>query len=134
MSSFNRVMLMGNITRDVELKYLPNGTACADFSVAVNSKRKSGNEWIEEVDFFDVTLFGKTAEVTNQYLSKGSPIFIEGRLKYETWEKDGQKRSKVKVIGERMQMIGGKSDGGPAPARKSNEARAQSTSDDEAPF
>ena len=133
MSSYNRVMLMGNLTRDVELKYLPSGAACADLGIAVNEKRKQGEQWIDGVNFFDVTLFGKTAEVASQYLSKGSPIFIEGRLKFEQWEKDGQKRSKVKVIGERMQMIGGKGDGGGSSGSAKPSASTQSD-DDDAPF
>ncbi|TWT65182.1 single-stranded DNA-binding protein [Allorhodopirellula solitaria] len=113
MASFNRVMLMGNLTRDIELRYLPSGMAVSEFGLAVNDKRKnSDGQWVEDVNFFDITLYGRTAEVASEYLSKGSPIFIEGRLKHDTWEKDGQKRSKVKVIGERMQMIGGRSDSG----------------------
>lgn len=109
MASFNRVMLMGNLTRDIELRYLPSGTAVSEFGLAVNDKRKSADgQWVDDVNFFDITLFGRTAEVASEYLSKGSPVFIEGRLRQDTWEKDGQKRSKVKVIGERMQMIGGR--------------------------
>jgi len=107
MASYNRVMLMGNLTRDIELRYLPSGMAVTEFGLAVNERRKSSDgQWVDDVSFFDITLFGRTAEVASEYLSKGSPIFIEGRLKQDTWEKDGQKRSKVKVIGERMQMLG----------------------------
>lgn len=113
MASFNRVMLMGNLTRDIELRYLPSGMAVCDLGLAVNDKRKgSDGQWVDDVNFFDITLFGRTAEVASEYLSKGSPIFIEGRLKYDTWEKDGQKRSKVKVIGERMQMLSSRDGGG----------------------
>lgn len=113
MASYNRVMLMGNLTRDIELRYLPSGVAVSEFGLAVNEKRKnSEGQWVEDVNFFDITLYGRTAEVASEYLSKGSPIFIEGKLKHDTWEKDGQKRSKVKVIGERMQMIGGRNEGG----------------------
>ncbi|MFG0290808.1 MAG: single-stranded DNA-binding protein [Rhodopirellula sp. JB044] len=116
MASFNRVMLMGILSRDIELSFLPSGMAVSEFGLAVNDKRKnSEGQWVDDVNFFDITLFGRTAEVASEYLSKGSPIFIEGRLKYDSWEKDGQKRSKVKVIGERMQMIGGRSDGGGNP-------------------
>ena len=107
MASFNRVILVGNLTRDVELRYIPSGTAVADVGLAINDKRKQGDEWVEETTFVDVTLWARTAEVASEYLSKGSPVLIEGRLKLETWEKDGQKRSKLKVIGERMQMLGG---------------------------
>ena len=116
MASFNRVILLGNLTRDVELRHLQSGTAVADVGLAVNDRRKSpSGEWIEETSFIDVTLWGRTAEVAAQYLSKGSPMLVEGRLKQETWEKDGQKRSKVKVIGERMQMVGSRGGGSGSP-------------------
>ena len=115
MASFNRVILLGNLTRDVELRYVPSGMAVTDVGLAVNDRRKNqAGEWIEEVTFVDITLWGRTAEVASEYLSKGSPIMIEGRLKLDTWETDGQKRSKLKVVGERMQMVGGRG-GGQAP-------------------
>jgi single-strand DNA-binding protein len=114
MASYNRVVLMGNITADVDLRYTSNNTAVADVTVAINDKRKSpSGEWVEETVFVDVTLWGRTAEVAGEYLSKGSPIFIEGRLKLDRWETDGQKRSKLRVVCERMQLIGGRGgDGG----------------------
>src|SRR5436190_8414206 len=113
MASFNRVILLGNLTRDVEVRYLQSGPAVADVGLAVNDRRKGQNgEWIEETTFVDVTLWGRTAEVAGEYLGKGSPILIEGRLKYDTWEKDGQKRSKLSVVCERMQMVGSKGGGG----------------------
>jgi single-strand DNA-binding protein len=113
MASFNRVILLGNLTRDVEVRYLQSGTAVADVGMAVNDRRKGQNgEWIEETTFVDVTLWGRTAEVAGEYLSKGSPLLVEGRLKYDTWEKDGQKRSKLSVVCERMQMVGSKGGGG----------------------
>ena len=113
MASFNRVIVMGNLTRDVEVRYLQSGMAVADIGIAVNDRRKNQQtgEWIEEVTFVDVTLWGRTAEVAGEYLSKGSPIFIEGRLKLDQWEKDGQKHSKLKVIGERLQMLGAREAG-----------------------
>jgi single-strand DNA-binding protein len=121
MANFNRVMLMGNITRDIELRYLPSGMAVSEFSIAVNEKRKgSDGQWIDEANFFEIVLYGRTAEVASEYLSKGSPIFIEGRLRHETWEKDGQKRSKVRIVGEKMQMIGGRPDGGSSNSAASN--------------
>lgn len=113
MASFNRVILVGNLTRDIELKYTPGGTGVTDIGMAVNDRRKNSNgEWVDEVTFVDVTLWGRTAEVASEYLSKGAPILIEGRLKLDTWETDGQKRSKLRVICERMQMLGGVSGGG----------------------
>lgn len=113
MASFNRVILLGNLTRDVEVRYLQSGTAVADIGMAVNDRRKGQNgEWIDETTFVDVTLWGRTAEVAGEYLTKGSPLLVEGRLKYDTWEKDGQKRSKLSVVCERMQMVGSKGGGG----------------------
>ena len=115
MASFNRVILLGNLTRDIEVRYLQSGMAVADIGMAVNDRRKGQNgEWIEETTFVDVTLWGRTAEVASEYLSKGSPLLVEGRLKYDTWEKDGQKRSKLSVVCERMQMVGSKGGGGGA--------------------
>jgi single-strand DNA-binding protein len=111
MASFNRVILVGNLTRDPELRYIPSGTAVCDIGLAVNDRRKNANgEWVEETTFVDVTLWARTAEVASEYLSKGSPVLVEGRLKFDTWEtNDGQKRSKLRVVGERMQMLGGRS-------------------------
>jgi single-strand DNA-binding protein len=107
MAAFNRVILMGNITTEIELRSTQGGTAVCDVSLAVNDRRKNqAGEWVEDTTFVDVTLWGRTAEVAAEYLGKGSPILIEGRLKLETWESDGQKRSKLKVVGERMQMLG----------------------------
>lgn len=112
MASFNRVILMGNLTRDVELKYTGSQLAVTELGLAVNDRRKNAQgEWVEEVTFVDITLWGRTAEVAAEYLSKGSPVFIEGRLKLDSWEKDGKKNYKLRVVGERMQMIGGR--GGP---------------------
>ena len=114
MASFNRVILMGNLTRDVELRYTPRQTAVTDIRVAVNDRRRSADgDWVDEATFVDVTLWGRTAEVASQYLGKGSPILIEGRLRLDTWETDGQKRSRLRVVGERMQMLGGRSSGQP---------------------
>ena len=112
MASYNRVVLVGNLTRDIELRYTTGGTAVTDIGIAVNDRRKSATgEWVDEVTYVDVTLWGRTAEVASEYLGKGSPILVEGRLKYESWETDGQKRSKLKVVGERMQMLSGSQGG-----------------------
>jgi single-strand DNA-binding protein len=115
--SYNRVVLMGNITRDIDLRYTPSGTAVTDIGLAMNDRRKVDGEFVEEVTFVDVTLWGRTAEVAAEYLSKGSPILVEGRLKLDQWENDsGEKRQKLKVVGERMQMLGTKQDTGSAPS------------------
>jgi len=114
MASFNRVILLGNLTRDVEVKYLQSGMAVAEVGLAVNDRRKDSktNQWIEETTFVDVTFWGRTAEIAAEYLSKGSPVLVEGRLKLDQWETEGQKRSKLRVVCERMQMVGSKGGGG----------------------
>ena len=113
MASYNRVILVGNLTRDPELRYIPSGTAVSDIGLAVNDRVKKGSDWVDETTFVDVTLWARTAEVANEYLSKGSSVLIEGRLKLESWENnEGQKRSKLKVIADRMQMLGGRGGGG----------------------
>jgi single-strand DNA-binding protein len=112
MASFNRVILVGNLTRDPELRYIPSGTAVSEIGLAVNDRVKRGDQWVDETTFVDVTMWGRTAEVANEYLSKGAPVLIEGRLKLDSWEKDGQKRSKLRVVCEKMQMLGGRDGGG----------------------
>ena len=98
MASFNKVILVGNVTRDPELRYISSGTAVTDIGLAVNDRRKNAQgEWVEETTFVDVTLWGRTAEVAGEYVSKGSPLLIEGRLKLDQWEKDGKKNSKLRV-------------------------------------
>lgn len=120
MASFNRVILVGNLTRDVELKYISSGSAVTELGLAVNDRKKNqSGEWVEETTFIDVTLWGRTAEVASEYLGKGSSILIEGRLKLDTWESEGKKRSKLRVVGERMQMLGGKGGGGGGGRRSS---------------
>jgi single-strand DNA-binding protein len=112
MASFNRVILVGNLTRDVEIKYLQSGTAVTEIGLAVNDRVKRNNEWVDEVTFVDVTLWGRTAEIASEFLSKGSPVLIEGRLKLDSWEKDGKKNYKLRVVGEQMRMLGTKGGGG----------------------
>ena len=116
MASYNRVILMGNVTRDIQLRYTPAGTPVTEVGLAVNDRRKNANgEWIDETTFVDVTFWGRTAEVASEYLSKGAPVFVEGRLKLDTWEKDGQKNYKLRVVCDRMQLLSGKSEGGSRP-------------------
>lgn len=114
MASFNRVILVGNLTRDIELRYTPSQMAVTDIGLAVNDRRKNQQgEWIEETTFVDITLWGRTAEVASEYLKKGSNVLIEGRLKLDSWTgNDGQKKNKLRVVGEKMQMLGGKGGGG----------------------
>lgn len=118
MANFNRVFLMGNLTRDVELKYTPSNQAVANIGLAVNRryKTKDSGEQREETTFVDCEAWGRTAEVMNQYLAKGRPVFIEGRLKLDTWQdQNGGNRSKLKVVVENFQFVdsrGGSGGGG----------------------
>ncbi len=115
MANLNKVMLIGNLTRDPEVKYTPKGTAVTDIGLAINRVYSTdGGEKREETTFIDVTLWGRTAEVVNQYCKKGSPLFVEGRLQLDTWEdkQSGQKRSKLRVVGEGIQLLGAKGSGG----------------------
>jgi len=113
-ASYNKVFLLGNLTRDPEVRYTPKGSAVADLGIAVNRQYTlDSGEKREEVTFVDVTFWGRTAEVAGEYLKKGRSVFIEGRLQLDTWDdkQSGQKRSKLKVIGEMMQMLGGRPGG-----------------------
>ncbi len=113
MASYNRVVLLGNVTRDPELRYISSGTAVTDIGLAVNDRRKTPTgEWVEETTFVDVTLWGRTAEIACEFATKGAPLLIEGRLKLDTWEKDGKKNSKLRVVGEKLQLLGGRGEGG----------------------
>ena len=116
MPNLNKVMLMGNLTRDPEIKYTPKGTAVAEIGMAVNRvwATESG-EKREEVTFVDVELWGRQAELAGEYLKKGRPVYIEGRLKLDTWDdkQSGQKRSKMRVVCENMQFLGSREGGGP---------------------
>jgi len=114
LASLNNVLLLGNCIRDPEVKYTPSGTAVCDLGMAVNEKRKNASgEWVDEVTYVDVTTFGRTAEVAGEYLKKGAPFLIEGKLKLDQWQdkSSGQKRSKLKVVCDRLQLLGGKGGG-----------------------
>lgn len=134
MASLNKVMLIGNLTRDPEIRYTPKGTAVTDIGLAVNRVSTGENgERQEETTFVEVTLWGRTAEIAGQYLAKGRPVFIEGRLQMDQWQDktSGQTRSKLKVVGEAMQLLGGRGEGqgggggapGGPPAREYGESR-----------
>lgn len=146
-ASFNQVLLVGNVTRSIEVRYTPKGTAVADIGLAVNEKYKTeSGETREDVVFVDCTAWGKTAEICGQYLDKGSPVLIQGKLKMESWDDKatGQKRSKLKVTVERVQFLGSKGDrpGGVGaddqrPARAAGDdaqAPAAGSGDDQIPF
>jgi single-strand DNA-binding protein len=128
MANLNRVMLMGRLTRDPETRYTKTGTAVCDLSLAINrvlpaAEQEGGGERREEVTYVDITLWGKTAEVAQQYLTKGRGVFIEGRLQLDTWDdqQTGQKRSRLKVVGEHLEFLPGSK-----PAQGQSEAAAES--------
>ena len=115
MANVNKVILIGNITRDPEVRHTPKGTAVTDLGIAVNRVYSSEQgEKREETTFVDVTLWGRQAELAGEYLSKGRPVYIEGRLQMDSWEDkaSGQRRNKLKVVGETMQFLGGRNEGG----------------------
>jgi single-strand DNA-binding protein len=132
MASLNRVFLIGNLTRDPELRYIPSGTAVASFGLAVNRNYTTADgERKEEVCFIDITTWSKTAENCANYLSKGRPVFIEGRLQFRSWEtEDGQKRSKLDVVADRVQFLGGRR----ADAAPGAEQMGEIEADDDIPF
>lgn len=111
MANVNKVILIGNVTRDPEVRHTPKGTAVTDLGIAVNRVYSSEQgDKREETTFVDVTLWGRQAELAGEYLTKGRPVYIEGRLQMDSWEDkaSGQKRSKLKVVGEAMQFLGGR--------------------------
>jgi single-strand DNA-binding protein len=126
MASFNKVILLGNLTRDPEVRYTPKGSAVCDLGVAVNRQYTlDSGEKREEVTYVDVVLWSRLAEIAGEYLKKGRPIFIEGRLQLDTWDdkQSGQKRSKLRVIGETMQLLGGRPPGAGGGTEGGEEAR-----------
>lgn len=135
MTSFNKVILIGNLTRDPEIRYTPSGTPVAKFGLAVNNRYKQANEMREEVCFIDVVVFGKQAENCGQYLNKGSGVIIDGRLSQQRWEtEEGQKRTKHEVIAQSVRFMP-KGPGRPASADQPGEATEEpDSSDSDIPF
>ena len=107
MADINQVVLIGRLTRDAELKYTTSGQAVCKFSLAVNRTRKNGEQWEEEPNFFDIVLWGKRGEALNQYLTKGKTVGVEGELRQDRWQQDGQNRSKVEIVANNIQLLGG---------------------------
>ena len=112
MADINHVVLVGRLTRDAELKYTQGGAAVCRFSIAINRRRKNGEEWVEEANYFDIVLWGRQGEALNQYLVKGKQVAVEGELRQNRWEQDGQSRSKVEIIANNLQLLGGGSGSG----------------------
>ena len=121
MTDLNHVVLIGRLTKDLgtderSFGYVANGQARANVSIAVNRSKKTGDQWTDEVNYFDITIWGKTAENLKPYLTKGKMIAVDGYLKQDRWEKDGQKMSKVSVVANNVQLLGGKGDAAPGQA------------------
>ncbi len=139
MSNFNKVIIMGRLTRDVELKSVNNGTSLAQIGIAVNERRKTRDgTWQDDVHFVEVTFWGKQAEVLSQYMEKGQPLLIEGRLKQDRWESDGQKHSRLKVHGEKFSFVGPRQHGSEVILQETpshvNKRTPVTTPDDDIPF
>jgi single-strand DNA-binding protein len=129
MASFNKVILLGNLTRDPEVRYTPKGSAVCDLGIAVNRVYTTDSgERREEVTFVDVVLWARLAEIAGEYLKKGRPVFIEGRLQMDTWDdkQTGQKRTRLRVVGETMQLLGGRPAGTGAAGETAGENRQAS--------
>ncbi len=134
MANLNRVIMMGNLTRDPQVRYTATGTPVATLGLAVNTRIKHGDEWKDDPCFIDVVVFGKQAESCGEYLSKGRPVLIEGRLQYRTWEsQDGQKRSKHEVLADRVQFMprAGRTSEGGLPGET---GEGDAMEDDDVPF
>jgi single-strand DNA-binding protein len=144
MANINRVVLVGNLTKDPELRHTPSGTAVCSLRIAVNSRRRDeSGQWVDKPNYFDVSIFGNQAESSAQYLSKGRPVGIDGRLDWREWDaQDGSKRQAVQIIAESVQFLGGRGDapegGGnqfvPAGAAAESTADFPQTADDDIPF
>ena len=107
MIDINNVTLVGRLTKDADIRYTTGGTAVLNFSVAVNESRKQGDQWVEEVNFFDVTLFGKMGEGIHKYMIKGKQVAVSGRFQHQRWETNGEARSRIIVVGDSVQLLGG---------------------------
>lgn len=134
MTNTNVVVLKGNITRDLDensFGYTNNGTARANIAIAVNRSRKQGDEWIDDVSYFDITVWGKTAENLKPYFVKGATVLVNGYLKQDRWEKDGQKYSRVTVIANSIELCGGKKDAGTNSESKPSTSNQQKNNKEE---
>jgi single-strand DNA-binding protein len=107
MADINHVVLVGRLTRNAELKYTNSGAAVSKFSIAINQRRKKDDQWVDESHFFDIVLWGKSAEAINQYLVKGKQVGVEGQLRQNRWEQEGQSRSKVEIFATNVMLLGG---------------------------
>ena len=107
MNDLNKVILIGRLTRDAELKSIASGQTVCKFSIAVNRRKKSGDQWEDEAGFFDIVLWGRSGETLHQYLLKGKMVAVDGELRHERWQQDGQNRSKIEIVANFVQLLGG---------------------------
>ena len=142
-ASVNRVVVVGNLTRDPELRHTPSGTPVCSLRIAVNTRRKDASgQWADKANYFSVSVFGQQAENCAQYLAKGRPVAIDGRLEWREWEQDGNKREAVEIVADSVQFLGSRGDGDVAgggnqfvPAGATQGADADfSGADDDIPF
>jgi single-strand DNA-binding protein len=121
-NDINMVVLVGRLTRDPEMRYTSTGLALCRFSLAVNRKKRSGDNWVDEVSFVDISIWGRQAEALNNYLNKGKQVAVQGELRQSRWEQDGQKRSRIEVVANNVQLLGDPSSqsGGARPAQPSS--------------
>lgn len=133
-SNINRVVLVGNLTKDPELRQTPSGTDVCKLRVAVNTRVKKEGEWTDKANYFDVTLWGNTAANAAKYLSKGRPVAIDGRLDWHEWEQDGNKRQAVEIIAENVQFLGGGQGGGGNSGGGQPDADSSASTDEDIPF
>lgn len=120
----NHVVIVGRLTRDAELRYTNSGSAVANISLAINTRRRRDDQWVDEAHFFDAVVWGKTAESLSPYLTKGKQIGLEGELRQNRWEQDGQRRSKVEIFTRNIQLLGGRGDGpGPGGGGQSDQGQ-----------
>ena len=132
--SFNQVVLMGNLTRDPELRQIPSGQSVCSFSLALNRSYKGQDgEWKEATDYVDVVAWGPLGERVAQYVTKGRPVLVNGRLQSRSWEQDGQKRSKLEVVAQDVTFLGGRSDGNGGEGYSSSDSSNNSSSNTEKP-
>lgn len=112
MADINRVTLVGRLTRDAEVRVTQGGMQITKFGLAINRRRKQGDQWVDEASFFDVVIFGRMGEAVSRYLTKGKQVGVDGELVQDRWEQDGQKRSKVEIYCNNIQLLGGRGEGG----------------------
>ena len=133
MADINHVVLVGRLTRDAELKYTTGGQAVCKFSIAINRRRKNGDQWEDEANYFEIVLWGRQGEALNQYLVKGKSVGVEGELRQDRWQQDGQNRSKVEIVANNIQLLGGNPGGQGSGTGSGNQGFYQNNRGENAP-